>query len=263
MLYEISRYNAHYLSISCAYTVTYSRERQDVLAQPKRLPPAFLEDRRSVYWVDKQPETGPTKFGNTFGLISTVITVVEMYNDLSALTKRQEELVQHKKPVPSFVPDRFSPMWQVSLSAMQATPSKRICQLAKHKPFHRDWIAMRSYDTHIPHPALRTAASERFDKVSENIVITRLVITVNESVLLNRLEILAQPKTYQPLPIKSNSEWDWGEWAPAIPKEAKNHVASARLEQLAEPRSCPENYLENRSTVWPVAKTAMQMQVSA
>lgn len=196
--------------------MTYSRERQDELAKSKKLPPAFLEDRRSVYWVDKQPAIGPTKF---------------------ALTKRQEELVQHKTHHSAFIPDRFSPKWAVPLAAMHATPSKRICQLAKHKPFHPDWTAMRSYDTHIPHPALQSAASTRLEK-------------------------LAQPKTYEPLPIKSDSEWDWGEWTSAIPKEVKGHVASARLEQLAEARSCPEGYLDNRQIEWPVARTALQMQAT-
>lgn len=51
------------LTSDILYIATYSENRQDVLATPKRVPPAFLEDRRSVYWVDKQPAMGPTKFG--------------------------------------------------------------------------------------------------------------------------------------------------------------------------------------------------------
>lgn len=198
-------------------TVTYSRERQDDLAKPKRVPPAFLQDRRSVYWVDKEPAMGPTKF---------------------SLTRRQQELMRNRTHDSAYIPDRTSPMWLGTLAAMIATPSKRICQLAKPKPFHHEWVAMRSLDTRISLPALDAATSERLEK-------------------------LARPKIYEPLPIKSDSDWDWEEWASPAPKEVKDYVPSARLEQLAEPKSCSAGFMDNRSVVWRVTKSALQTQATA
>lgn len=196
--------------------VRYSENRLNVLAQCKKTPPGFLEDRRSVYWVDKVPPTPPTKFG---------------------LTKRQKELVKSKEYHQDFKPDRPSSIWQVSRAALSRHPTPRLKELSRPKPFHPDWVAMKSSYSVVPYAVLKNEPSER-------------------------LNTLSQPKEYKPLPIRSDSQWDWGEWVSTIPPAAKNHIASARLEQLAESKPSPNSYMGNRSVIWPVAPNVMQVQAT-
>ena len=45
-------------------SVCYLATRFDELAKSKPVPQGYVEDRRSVYWVDKLPLQPPTVFGN-------------------------------------------------------------------------------------------------------------------------------------------------------------------------------------------------------
>lgn len=194
----------------------YSEERLKTLAQFKKTHPGFLEDRRSVYWVDKIPPKPLAK---------------------CALTNRQLELVKSKEYHKDFKPDRPSSIWQVPKAALMRRPSQRLSALALPKPFHPQWMAMRSPFSVVPDSAMNVQPTKR-------------------------LEQLCQPKAYAPLPIKSDSDWDWGDWALTVPKAAASHVASARLEQLAEPKPSSSNYVGNRSVIWPVAPAAMRVQAT-
>ncbi|XP_039254832.1 sperm microtubule associated protein 2-like isoform X2 [Styela clava] len=196
--------------------VKYSEDRLNILAQFKKTPPGFLEDRRSVYWVDKVPPSAPTVF---------------------ALTKRQQELVKSKEYHPDFKPDRPSSIWKVSSGALSRNPTPRLNELSQSKPFHPNWVAMKSAYSIVPYGALHNKPSER-------------------------LNTLSQAKEYKPLPIRSDSQWDWGEWVSTIPPAAKTHIASARLEQLAESKPSPNSYMGNRSVIWPVAPNVMQVQAT-
>ena len=77
-----------------------------------------------------------------------------------------------------------------------------------------------------------------------------------------RLAELAKPKNYDPLLIKSNSSWEWGAWKSDVPKEALSHIASARLETLAEAKKLPIEYQGNRPVMWPVSDAARNTQVN-
>ena len=49
-----------------------------------------------------------------------------------------------------------------------------------------------------------------------------------------RLHSLARHKTYPPLPIKSQSEWDWGKWESDVSPAARSAEASIRVGELAQ-----------------------------
>ena len=72
-----------------------------------------------------------------------------------------------------------------------------------------------------------------------------------------RLVRLSRHKTYPPLPIKNNSEWDWGEWATDIGQAAKTAQASMRVSGLAEPKLTHNSYKPCRTVQWEVSKAAL------
>lgn len=78
------------------------------------------------------------------------------------LTKRQEELVRSKEYHRDFKPDRPSSIWPVKLAALLVEPSRRLNELARSKPFHPDWIQMRSVYTYVTQAALKREPTERF-----------------------------------------------------------------------------------------------------
>ena len=51
------------------------------------------------------------------------------------------------------------------------------------------------------------------------------------------LSRLARHKTYPPLLVKPNSEWDWGEWEADISRAAKMATATPRVSALAESKT--------------------------
>lgn len=71
-----------------------------------------------------------------------------------------------------------------------------------------------------------------------------------------RTEILAKPKTYAPLKIKENSEWDWSLWESDLPEAAKKATASERVVVLANPKETHKNYKEGRHVIWQVPEGA-------
>ncbi|XP_014005889.1 uncharacterized protein isoform X2 [Salmo salar] len=81
------------------------------LAQPK---PNLLRfpDRRSVYWLDELP---PERNGSTTAL---------------ELTPHWSQLCGRKRLNSGFEQSRSSPQWEVSVAALSAYPSNRVCYLA-------------------------------------------------------------------------------------------------------------------------------------
>lgn len=71
------------------------------------------------------------------------------------------------------------------------------------------------------------------------------------------LRRLARHKTYPPLPIKTNSEWDWGEWHSDISHAAKTAEASSHLRTLAEPKHAHPLHQPCRHVQWPVSRAAL------
>ena len=73
-----------------------------------------------------------------------------------------------------------------------------------------------------------------------------------------RLRQLARHKTYLPLQIKEESEWDWGEWRSDINHAALRTDPSPRVVELSSPKKTHKLYAPNRATIWPVKRSALQ-----
>ena len=122
-------------------------------------------------------------------------------------------------------------MWPVSNAAKSAVASTKIESLAQPKPLHRDYRVEKSVYSVVSEAAKRCQPSERTD-------------------------FLARAKTYNELPIKPNSRWDWGEWDSDIPEAAKRAEASERLSTLSRPKSLHSRYQECRPASWTVPEHA-------
>lgn len=77
-----------------------------------------------------------------------------------------------------------------------------------------------------------------------------------------RLSYLARHKTYPPLLIKPNSEWDWEEWEPDVSEGAKTASASARVTTLATPKETHPQYRPARRVQWSVSNEARSHNAS-
>ena len=73
-----------------------------------------------------------------------------------------------------------------------------------------------------------------------------------------RVEVLAQHKTYAPLKIKSNSQWDWSEWESDLAEAAKNATASERVLVLSNPKLPHRSYKEGWPVIWKVSQSAQK-----
>ncbi|XP_012937055.1 testicular haploid expressed gene protein isoform X3 [Aplysia californica] len=202
--------------------------RIDTLARPKRLPAEYRDDRRSVYWVEREPlRCGPD--GHT----------------VVAATPRVIELSRHKTVVGAWRPHRPTPIWPVASGAMSAQPSSRITQLSQHRNPHNSYLFDRDPMWDVTDEAAQARASERLEQlatpktreerfsnfdpfwgytypVSEN---------AQRSRCTERLESLAQHKGYHK-EFKDERPIQW-----EVSQEAIEAIASLRLQQLARPRS--------------------------
>ncbi|XP_074656511.1 sperm microtubule associated protein 2-like isoform X2 [Tubulanus polymorphus] len=119
------------------------------LSQPKRITKGFIEDRHSVYWVDKlPPKPGPDG-----------VTVC-------VLTPRQQQLVYNKRVHQDYRGDRPSPIWPVSGAAKKASASAHVENLARHKPVHRQYMYDRPVQTFIPESAKKVEATPRIEALA-------------------------------------------------------------------------------------------------
>ena len=107
--------------------------------------------------------------------------------------------------------NRRSAIWPVSEAARKASASTRVEALSEPKALHRDYQPCRQVQTVVSGPAMKTEPTQR-------------------------IEFLAQAKTYTPLKIKSNSDWDWSEWDSDLTEAAKNAAASERVLFLSNPK---------------------------
>ncbi|XP_065063201.1 sperm microtubule associated protein 2-like [Rhopilema esculentum] len=192
-------------------------DRINELSRPKPVPEGFLDDRRSLYWDRYDNIVKDWNGGN----VATVF----------AMTPRLDTMIQPKGWHRDFVGDRPSPIWVVSKQARNATATARVESLSEAKAVHKDFRPEKSVYTEISEAAKNAEASQRVD-------------------------ILARSKTYNELPIKPNSSWDWGEWESDIPEAAKKSEASERVQLLARPKSLHPRYQECRSVSWAVSEQA-------
>ena len=116
---------------------------------------------------------------------------------------------------------------------MKASASGRLETLSEPKALHRDYEPCRQVQTVVSEAAMKAEPTQR-------------------------IETLAHPKTYAPLKIKSNSEWDWSEWESDLTEAAKNSTASERVIFLSNPKLPHRNYKEGRSVIWEVSESAQK-----
>lgn len=151
----------------------------------------------------------------------------------SVLSDRQAQLVYSKQLHKDYVGDRKSAIWPVSEAAMKATASQRLETLSEAKALHRDYQPCQQVQRLVSEAAMKAEPSQR-------------------------TEFLAQPKTYAPLKIKSNSDWDWSEWESDLTEAAKSATASERVLVLSNPKMPHRNYKEGRPVIWKVSQTAQK-----
>ena len=126
---------------------------------------------------------------------------------------------------------RPSPIWVVQDAAKRAVASAKIESLAEHKILHKDFRPQKSVFTVVSKAAMKCEPSQR-------------------------TEFLSRAKTYNELPIKPNSQWDWGEWELDIPEPAKNAEASDKIVMLSRPKASHPRYQECRPVAWVVPEHA-------
>lgn len=150
-------------------------------------------------------------------------------------TKQQNSppfLYGHKASLTFFVfIPRPSPIWPVSEPAQNATASARVESLAEAKDLHKDYQLARPVHTTVSDAAKNATPTQR-------------------------LEVLANAKSYAPLKIKPNSDWDWSEWVSDLSEAAKNASASDRILNLANPKAPHRSYKEGRPVIWNVPEAA-------
>ncbi|XP_071846929.1 sperm microtubule associated protein 2-like isoform X2 [Apostichopus japonicus] len=211
-------------------------QRIDHLSQPKKLPDAYQEDRRSVYWLDKLPtETeGTTKF---------------------VVNKHQENLCKPKSIHNEWTGDRPTPKWEVSKAAQQAEASERVSALSQSKGCHKDFVPERPVRTQVSKAAMNASPSARIEQLAKEKTYEPLKIkesyefdsyvwdqeiskAAKNAKCSDRLETLAEPKQFHSsFQFAKPIQWETTE-------SSKKAIATLRIQQLARPtsRGKTENY---------------------
>ncbi|XP_071106059.1 sperm microtubule associated protein 2-like isoform X2 [Haliotis cracherodii] len=200
-------------------TAYESTRRIDLLSRAKPVPPGFLEDRRSVYWVDNDPQQPQ---GLTEGGTSRVT--------LFTTTTRLEELARHRSAHHEYKKHRPTPIWPVKKSALDATPTERLEVLSLAKGLHDEFKIERS-----PYS-----------------VVTKAARSVSAS---DRLQSLAVPKNREDRYCVN--DYEWGQPSEVSPA-AKTASASARVETLAEAKGYHNDFKGENPVQWPVSDQALK-----
>ncbi|KAI1882611.1 hypothetical protein AGOR_G00236670 [Albula goreensis] len=196
--------------------------RIEQLAKPK---PNLLKcpDRRSAYWRDRLPEK---KQGET--------TTFE-------LTPRWSQLCERRQREPVFPENRWrSPIWEVSMAALRASATERVCALAKHRQPKPGWQPDRPLLAK-PKTAVGTVVlSSRIGQLAcPKKVVTPLrlqietrptLASLQPRTLSSRLRLLATPKPSHPQ-YQLDRPVSW-----PVPVPAQEAVASNRVQVLAQPK---------------------------
>ncbi|XP_048589939.1 testicular haploid expressed gene protein [Nematostella vectensis] len=148
-----------------------------------------------------------------------------------ALSERQAELCKSKSMHKDYVGDRPTPIWTVSEAAKSASATERVETLANPKSTPKDYEPCRQVQSIVSEAAQNATPSER-------------------------IEMLAKSKSYAPLNIKPNSEWDWSEWESDLTEAAKLANCSERVSTLANPKAPHRSYKDARPVIWEVSDTA-------
>ncbi|CAL1542254.1 unnamed protein product [Lymnaea stagnalis] len=200
-------------------------QRLDILAQPRSHHPQYRQNRRSVYWVDKEPPRGGPE-GHT---------VIDA-------SPRVHELAKHKT-ADQWKPDRASASWPVSDSAKSSSASSRILQLSAHRNPHPEYSFDRSPEWQVNRSTLSASSTPRVEKLATP---KRRLETysyhdpywgyfspISENALRAscsaRVESLSHHKDYHK-DFKDARSIQWH-----VSDEALAAIASLRLQQLSRP----------------------------
>jgi hypothetical protein len=156
---------------------------------------------------------------------------------IPVLTKRQKELTASKRLHRQYIGDRPSPIWPIHSAVLNAKPTARTCSLSRPKTSHPQYQPPKQVRTVIPPAALSASATQRVGE-------------------------LARHKTYPPLLIMEDSEWDWGEWKSQIPPPALKAVATSRVEQLSTAKKCNRDYCPPKNVQWPIKRVTLSAVAS-
>ncbi|XP_059141773.1 testicular haploid expressed gene protein-like [Physella acuta] len=199
-------------------------KRIDILAQPRGYHPEYRENRRSVYWLDREPpQPGPDG--------RTVVTA----------TPRVVELSRHKT-ADHWRPDRPSAIWPVSDSAKSSSASPRVVQLSAHRNPPASYLFDRDPGWEVKRSALSASSTSRVDVLATpkrkrgddgidpfwgySQPVSKNALSASCS---SRLEALAAHKGY-PKEFKDARSIQW-----PVSHDALEAIASLRLQQLARP----------------------------
>ncbi|KAJ8003735.1 hypothetical protein DPEC_G00151440 [Dallia pectoralis] len=208
--------------------------RIEQLARPK---PDLLRfpDRPSVYWLD---ELSTQRNGST--------TV--------KLTPRLSQLCVKKQPKAGFEQTRLSPQWEVSVGALRACPSNRVCSLALPRLPTIGWEPERLLLT-PPSRAVQTAvASPRTCQLAcpkqrlglhspqpykTSLAPHRPKTTSSRLQLLSHSFFLLLTTHCTPLPVPKSDHPQYHQDRPVswpVPRSVREAVASERVQVLSEPK---------------------------
>ncbi|XP_071413198.1 sperm microtubule associated protein 2-like [Pithys albifrons albifrons] len=146
-------------------------------------------------------------------------------------SERLLKLSEPRKHHPAFLQQRArdSPEWPVSLAALTYDASPRICELARPKPLHRDFMLPREVPTQVSTSAALARASLRLERLAEP-CIRQVTCCYKHS----NPESLIHP----------------------VSKAAQKAIVSPRIIELAKPKKIHSGYVPPRDPEWPVSKAA-------
>ncbi|XP_013390517.1 testicular haploid expressed gene protein [Lingula anatina] len=203
--------------------VEASIRRVDELARPKPMAAGFVEDRRSVYWIDRWPP-GPGPNGTT----------------VCVLTPRQMQLVLHRNVNPGWKGDRPTPIWQVSKGAQKAEASERIEVLAMDRKVNPNYSFDRSPYTVVPEPAKKREPTDRLEQLAQPKPYKNV----------NTIEY-------------EGFDWTKVIWPSRVSAAAMKANATPRLEVLAEAKNPHPKFVGEKPVQWPVLQDTLKASASA
>jgi len=196
--------------------------RHNYLARHKPIPAGHLDDRRSTYWVDRQPLGPPT---------------------VMAMTPRLEALSKHRSLVANYRANReysydkepfYKEIKRTSSNVPEASP--RVVALSAHKIYHSDYQFDRDLPTNT-RPA--NDASSRVEELarSKTELWQKKGGWPNENVF----------HTFLPQPVSLT---------------ARKHTATARVEALAEHKPYHTSFRPERPIRWDISEETLKINAS-
>ena len=90
-------------------------------------------------------------------------------------------------------------------------------------------------------------------------IVPRATLSAKSS---RRIAELARHKTFPPLSIKPQSEWDWEEWQNDISPQTLTAVATEKTTALAQPKPLHHSYQSSKPVQWAIAQRTLTHMAS-